>query len=318
MILLSFKKFFLIIGIIVVTLSLFGVYSFNHNLTYNTEVKLLPLNASAVAQDFNGSNALNYAVNICQLGPRYDGNAAELQAANIMANQFQSDGLSVNKEKVDLGNGQYTYNVIGLINGTDSNRYVIVGCHIDSPGSSQGAVDDAAGVGIEMEMAQLLGKSVKPNETILLIGFGAEELWFNGSEAFVAQNPGIVANADAMIDMNAVGAGDTVTPIGQSSLPATVNGSPVLINLLLQSANTLGIPASIGGDAYPSDTYPFYNNNISVVEVESQPFDVPPMDSSDASNYLDLNNIQQMGETVTMALLNLTNAQRIQITNKTI
>ena len=313
------KKLILIMGLIICLIIVMGsLIMFNHNLTYNTEVNLLPLNASTVAQDFNGSNALNYAVNMCQLGPRYDGNPAELQAANIMANQFQSSGLSVNKEKVDLGNGQYTYNVIGMINGTNSHRYIIVGCHIDSPGSSQGAVDDAAGVGIEMEMAELLGESVKPNETILLIGFGAEELWYNGSDEFVEQHPDIIANTDAMIDMNAVGAGDSVTPIGQSSIPSTVNGSSALMNLILQNANTLGIPASIGGDAYPSDTYPFYNNNVPVVEVESQPFDVPPLDSSDTSNYLDLNNIQQMGETITLTLLNLTNAKQIQIINKTI
>ncbi|MGA2677414.1 MAG: hypothetical protein ACLQG5_12900 [Methanobacterium sp.] len=54
---------------------------------------MLPLNASTVAQNFNGSNALN----ICQLCPHYDSNAAELKAANIMVNQFQSSGLSVNK-----------------------------------------------------------------------------------------------------------------------------------------------------------------------------------------------------------------------------
>ena len=96
---------------------------------------------------------------------------------------------------------------------------IIVGCHIDSPGSSQGAVDDATGAGIEMEMAQLLCESVKPNETILLIGFGAEELWYNGSNEFVEQHPDIIANTDAMIDMVAVGAGNGVTPIGQSSIP---------------------------------------------------------------------------------------------------
>jgi Zn-dependent M28 family amino/carboxypeptidase len=228
-----------------------------------------------------------------------------------MANQFQNDGLNVSKEKVDLGSGQYTYNVIGQINGTDSHRYIIIGCHIDSPGSSQGAVDDAAGVGIEMEMAQLLGKDVKPNETVLLVGFGAEELWYNGSDEFVNQHPDIVANTDAMIDLNAVGAGDTVTPIGQSNLPTPVNAAPQLLDLIQQSANTMGNPVSVGGDAYPSDAYPFYNKNVSVVEVESQPFKVSPMDSSDSSTNLDLNNIQQMGETITLTILNLTNAKQI-------
>ncbi len=314
------KNLFVIIGVIVIiVIVLATVLVFNqHNSTSNSEVKLISLNSTAMAQDFNASNALNYSVKISQLGPRYGGNAAELQAADLMANQFQNDGLSVNKEKVDLDNGQYTYNVIGMINGTNPHRYIIVGCHIDSPGSSQGAVDDAAGVGIEMEMAQLLGNSVKPNETILFIGFGAEELWFNGSESFVSQHHDIVANTDAMIDMNAVGAGDTVTPIGQSSLPSPVNGAPQLLDLIQQSANTLGIPVSIGGDAYPSDTYPFYNNNVSVVEVESQPFKVSPMDSSDSSDNLDVNNIQQMGETITLALLNLTNAKQIELINKTI
>lgn len=269
-----------------------------------------------MAQQFNATNAMNFAVQLCQLGPRYGGNNAEQQAANLTAKQFKNDGLNVEQDKVDLGNGQYTYNVIGKINGTNPNRYIIVGAHIDSPSDSQGALDDAAGVGILTEIGRVLGDSVKPNETIILVGFGAEELWYNGSDAFVAQHADIVANTTAMIDLNAVGGGATVAPISETILPSSANADPNLVNIILQSANVMGSPAGVGGDSYPSDAYPFFNKNVSAVEVESQPYSVSPMSSDDTYNYLELNSIQDMGQTITYALLNLTNAQQMQIKNK--
>ena len=219
-------------------------------------------------------------------------------------------GLNVTKEKVDLGNGKYTYNVIGKIEGTTNpDRYIIIGSHIDSPESAVGATDGASGQGIQVEMARILANA-STNKTILIVGFGGEMLWFKGSEYFVNKHPDIVKNCDAMMDMNVVGAGENVAPISQSDLPSTVIADPALLNLLQECANALGHPISIDTDAYPSDTYYFYQFNqsqVPVVQIESRPFKVPAWSTENTPDKLDLEDMTRVGETIIMATLKLSN-----------
>jgi Predicted aminopeptidases len=102
-----------------------------------------------------------------------------------------------------------------------------------------GVTDDATAMGIQVEIARILANT---NKTILIIGFGVEELWFKGSEDFVKKHPEIVRNCDAMIDLNCVGAGEYVTPISSTSLPEPVKADPKLLKLIEESANELKTP----------------------------------------------------------------------------
>ncbi|WP_456481322.1 M28 family metallopeptidase [Methanopyrus sp.] len=274
---------------------------------------VVAFNPASKVREFDPNHALDFAKKICKLGPRYGGNEAELKAADMMASELKKYGLDVRKEKVDLGGGKYTYNVIGEIKGTtEPNKYVIVGSHIDSPGFCEGATDDAAAMGIQVEMARVLAKNFRPKKTVLIIGFGGEELWFKGSEDFVKKHPDVVKNCEAMIDLNCVGAGQNVFLTRRSAEPKPVEGDPKLIKLLEECARELGHPVTVGDTTYPSDTYPFYHNGIKrvpVCQVMSQPFKVPPWSESNTADKLDPKDMEKVGETVTLAVVKLTNAE---------
>jgi aminopeptidase YwaD len=91
-------------------------------------LKSEPLNPSDKIKQFNSLKALDFAKRVCELGPRYGGNEAELKAANIMENKLKKYGLSLHKEKVTLGDGKYTYNVVGEIRGSrNPERCIIIG-----------------------------------------------------------------------------------------------------------------------------------------------------------------------------------------------
>jgi hypothetical protein len=147
------KTYFSAAGITLVLLIVAGVLMFNS--PYSTDqAQSNGIDPLTKAKQFNAENALDFSKTICSLGPRYGGNIAELKAADEMEAELKTNGVKAYKEKVDLGNGQYTYNVIGEIKGSESpEKYIIIGSHTDSPGFCEGATDDAAGMGIQTEMA---------------------------------------------------------------------------------------------------------------------------------------------------------------------
>ncbi len=303
------KNIFLIAGIALCAVVLAGVFMFNSASTID-QFQPSVTDPLTKAKEFNSQNALDFSKTICSLGSRYGGNDAELKAADEMEAEFKNNGINAYKEKVDLGDGKYTYNVIGEIKGSESpEKYIIVGSHIDSPGFCEGATDDAAAMGIQTEMARVLSNGYKPKQTVLIVGFGGEEMWFKGSDAFVKSHPNIVKNCEAVIDLNCVGAGEQVSLIGHSNQPQPVNGDPRLIDLMKNCAKQLGHPSTTGTTTYPSDTYPFYYNNINkvpVCQVMSQPFEVAPWSSANTADKLNSKDIAKIGQTVTMTILNLT------------
>ena len=303
------KTYFSAAGIALVLLIVAGVLMFNSPYSID-QAQSNDIDPLTKAKQFNAENALDFSKTICSLGPRYGGNTAELKAADEMEAELKANGVKAYKEKVDLGNGQYTYNVIGEIKGSESpEKYIIIGSHIDSPGFCEGATDDAAAMGIQTEIARVFSTGYKPKQTVLIIGFGGEEMWFKGSDAFVKGYPDIIKNCEAVIDLNCVGAGEQVSLIGHSNQPQPVNGDPKLIDLMKKSAEQLGHPATTGTTTYPSDTYPFYYNSINkvpVCQVMSQPFEVVPWSSANTADKLNSKDIAKIGQTVTMAVLNLT------------
>lgn len=291
-----------------------GVIAFNLPFTPPEETRkvenLVNITPVDAAQQFNAQNAIDFSTKMCDLGARYGGNEAEIKGAELFEAELKKNNISVTKERVELDKGRYTYNVIGKIEGTtEPEKYIIIGSHIDSPENSVGANDGASGQGIQVEMARILS-NVNTNKTILIVGFGAEMLWFKGSEAFVNQHPDILKNTDAVLDLNVVGAGVNVAPISQSDLPETVIADPELISLLQECANELDIPITVDQDAYPSDTYYFYKfneTNVPVVQIESRPFKVPAWSAENTPDKLDLEDMSGVGKTLIMATLKLSN-----------
>ena len=136
------------------------------------------------------------------------------RAARFIAGKFQEAGLK------PAGDSEGSYfqtwedqsgppegrvnlrNVVGIIPGRNPEgraQSVVVGAHYDHLGLGwpdvreehrgkihHGADDNASGVAVLLELARVLGKSLKPNSTVVFVAFTGEEDGRKGSKYFVA------------------------------------------------------------------------------------------------------------------------------------
>ncbi|SHI54529.1 M20/M25/M40 family metallo-hydrolase [Lutispora thermophila] len=99
------------------------------------------------------------------------------------------------------------YNVIATKPGS-SDKVVIVGAHYDSVTAGTGADDNASGVGIMLEAAEILANMDTPY-TIKFIAFAAEEIRFRGSKHYVENmTEEEIENTIAMINIDSCIGGD--------------------------------------------------------------------------------------------------------------
>ncbi len=148
------------------------------------------------------------------------GSAGIEKAADYITKKFQSAGLEPGadngtfiqewKDVIDKkGNKGSLKNIIGIIPGTNKameNESVIVCAHYDHLGYGwpdvrkgnegkihYGADDNASGIAVITELAQILGKSLKPQRTIIFVAFSGEENGLKGSEYYVKNMKGFPA-----------------------------------------------------------------------------------------------------------------------------
>ena len=95
-----------------------------------------------------------------------------------------------------------SYNVVADLKGSEHpEQIVIVSGHLDSWDLGTGAIDDAAGVGIAMETAQLLQQMhLHPKRTIRVIAWTDEENGGAGHDAYVKAHSGDFANYVAAME----------------------------------------------------------------------------------------------------------------------
>ncbi len=79
-----------------------------------------------------------------------------------------------------------SYNVIGELAGRTDGNVVMAGSHLDSVPAGPGINDNGTGSAALLEVAQMMAKS-KPNNTVRLAWWGAEELGLIGSTEWVGQ-----------------------------------------------------------------------------------------------------------------------------------
>ena len=80
-------------------------------------------------------------------------------------------------------------NVIGEITGREgSDRYLVMGAHLDSWDEGTGALDDGAGIGSMMAAATMIAAEGRPRRSIRVLLFGAEEIGLVGVRAYADQH----------------------------------------------------------------------------------------------------------------------------------
>ncbi len=120
-----------------------------------------------------------------------------------------------------------TYNVIGLIRGSDpvlKDEVIIIGGHLDHLGRCYeiipGANDNASSIAVIMGLAEALAKSpVQPKRTLLFICFGAEEQGVVGSKYYVEHPVFPLEKTLCFINMDGVGAGDKLSALLAENFP---------------------------------------------------------------------------------------------------
>jgi aminopeptidase N len=147
-----------------------------------------------------------------ELEGRGPGSEGINKAADYIVEHFKSAGLLPGSdddtyfqswnEVVDAkGTKAVVKNIIGIIPGTNpdlKDESVVVCAHYDHlglgwPGANKGnegkihpgADDNASGVAVMLELAELLGKTLKPQRTVIFIAFTCEESGLLGSKYYV-------------------------------------------------------------------------------------------------------------------------------------
>jgi hypothetical protein len=153
-----------------------------------------------------------------EIGVRVVGTPQEEATADYIIEQFEEMGYDVEIQPFSLERRGQTYESKNII-ATKPGKFdqtVIVGAHYDSVREyicddgnvSTGAGDNASGVSVMLEVAEVLA-NYRTKGTIKFVAFGAEEVGLRGSRYYAEQmSEEDIANTVTMIDLDSVGAGD--------------------------------------------------------------------------------------------------------------
>lgn len=101
-------------------------------------------------------------------------------------------------------------NTIGIIEGSKyPEESVIVCAHLDSTVGSPGAVDDATGVAVVMELAryyqELANMGNRPDRTIRFIAWSGHECGLHGSKYYLLDHPAVFDNTSFVLNYDGIG-----------------------------------------------------------------------------------------------------------------
>lgn len=137
-------------------------------------------------------------------------------------------------------------NVVAMIPGRKRDAYLLIGAHLDHVGtgpegrSFPGALDNASGTALLLELARLCGTSgAVPEKTLLFVAWNGEENGLKGSSDFVAHPP-VPLERTEVINLDMLGG------IGQGSIQigAGNEASKILASRLIQAGEDLGLPVT--------------------------------------------------------------------------
>ena len=173
-----------------------------------------------VAEEVTGKAAYHHVSYLSEvIGARVAGTQAEQEAAEYIRDQFDDMDYKVKVQPFAFttGSGETinSANIIAIKPGR-KDQTVIVGAHYDSVSYRAcsdgnfltGAGDNASGVGVMLEAAEVLEEH-ESRGRIIFIAFGGEERGLRGARFFASQmSETDVAGTVAMINLDSVGAGD--------------------------------------------------------------------------------------------------------------
>ncbi len=185
-----------------------------------------------------GAIAREYLENfIEEIGPRMSGSASEARAADYIQVTFEEMGYETQRQPFifyDEDDEELnSANVIAVKEGA-STQEIIVGAHYDSADDADGADDNASGVAVMVEVAQMV-IDIETPYTIRFIAFGAEENDLDGSRYYVSRmNRAEIHITLDMINLDSLIAGDFDYVYGETGTPDSLR------DWILRNANEAG------------------------------------------------------------------------------
>jgi hypothetical protein len=190
-----------------------------------------------------------------------------IHAREFITGALQQYGyFPVLQEFIATSGGRHIHsgNIIAVKEG-DSARRLVVGAHYDTAADSPGYTDDAAGIGLLLEVAARIKKMPTPY-TVVFVAFGDEEPSLLGSEYYLdSLNPVERRATIGMIDLDAPAGGDRLSVMSRPGGATWLRGDAITAAAdlgvpLVTSIEAPGRPA--GTVAAPADDMPFAQRGI--------------------------------------------------------
>jgi carboxypeptidase Q len=120
-----------------------------------------------------------------------------------LADKGQGPRVRVDARAENLGTAP-AMNTIATIRGSERpDEYVMLSAHFDSWDGATGATDNGTGTIVMLEAMRILRETYpNPRRTIVVGHWGSEEQGLNGSRAFVADRPDVVAGLQALFNQD--------------------------------------------------------------------------------------------------------------------
>lgn len=247
-------------------------------------------------EDFEVANAMDNLWSLSKvIGPRVEGTAGELAAADHLAGILEGYGYDVAVQEVPLPNGSATRNVVAwthplqLFSAADDAKFLVVGAHYDTKmgTGSPGANDNGSGTVVVLELARCFAERLAGVE-ICFVLFGGEERLVEGSDLHHFGSRYYVNNLSQEERRFLMGAVIVdMVGVGSQLYARTMGVGPIdLCNRLMAYARGAGVylPYMVSGSY--SDHEPFEVAGIPAVwlEVKDDPWYHTPGDSYDKIN----------------------------------
>ncbi len=253
---------------------------------FSVALCLVALPFLSVAQDFSPDRLKAHVNYLCDpsLKGRKAGSPGELEAARYLYDQLSACGVEMLSDRdgqeftIASSDTVVSRNIVGVVEGCDSalrNEYIVIGCHLDAPGTTSvnvdgrsaeiifpGADDDASGVAVMIETAREVAmNSFLFARTVVFIGFGASEEGMAGAWYFINRTFAPWGNVRMMIDLDMVGRGGEANPLtihtslSHADLQSITGAVSSLEPILPQ-------PVTGSGEMTASDYLPFHERGI--------------------------------------------------------
>lgn len=236
---------------------------------------------------------------------RKAGSTGARMAAEYISNEFDAMGLKP-FQRADFFHPFTTAfedgvfrNVVGRIEGTARDRYIIIGAHYDHLGTDEGelyagANDNASGTAALIELARLFTTmNYKPTHTLIFAAFDAEENGLHGSQDLADRFR--TEEVKVMVNMDMVGL------LGQGKLTiegvGTLEGSEELLGEVASKAGIALKPVRFETSIMTAtDTEAFAEKNIPTLSLSTGKDSAyhSPQDVASRIDYKGLASITQM------------------------